>query len=869
MLGEAEAIAGSRWFTLAAMIVAAFFLFTGEKGQKQGKRQKQQKQKEESGRDEKIRMSDRRRQTKRSVDVKRTVRITVGILIYVLFAGMGYMNINILHEQEQYASRLNGCSGTISGTIYEIKETENRQQVFIKIVDARGMSGEEWTGFHENMKLLVYVEKGITLYPGQEAVFAGRFEQPEHAGNPGAFDAYRYYRSQGIFLILSDAELQKTGKQYSHIRAGLRKLRKRISDVIGNLYGEEDASVIRAMLLGERQGMDGDVKRMYQLNGIAHILAISALHIAIIGMTLYRRMRKWGVSYWSAGIGCSILVILYGQMTGLAGSTMRAIIMMGLLLFGKAIGRSVDLLTSTGIAGVWMSVINPYVVLDAGFQLSFAAITGIAVIVPVLQRVFSKRGSADLINKLGAGTVLQHIFGAGEKIRQSLTVSMATFLATLPVIVYYYYQFPLYGILLNLIVVPCVSVVLTGGIGTVICGCMSLQAAGWLTIPVKGILWLYEMLCQGMEQLPGACINIGHIPVKLVVGYYIALLISLYFMTRMRADRGNRTEGKQTQKIVKKSKWQVRRNQAVEEKCDQQTIKERKHRKIRYGIAEIFVVLIFCIYARSVLDHSFTVAFLDVGQGDGILIRTEQGTNIMIDCGSSDNKKVGEYVLLPALRYYGMAELDYVFITHGDKDHISGLQELYELEHTGIRIRNLVVAEYGDRERLLELINQAEQHGTEVLYMDAGSIFSEPEAGASGIFRIACIYPGESDVHTDANEASLVLQASVGSFRLLFTGDAGETAEQQMTETGRLDAVDVLKTGHHGSRYATSESFLQYIKPQYAVISCGKKNRYGHPHKETLERLQAAGAEVYRTDSSGAVILQIRAGKIMLHGYGG
>lgn len=847
MLGEAEAIAGSRWFTLAAMIVAAFFLFTGEKGQKQGKRQKQQKQKEESGWDEKIRMSDRRRQTKRSVDVKRTVRITVGILIYVLFAGMGYMNIDILHEQEQYASRLNGCSGTISGTIYEIKETENRQQVFIKIVDARGMSGEEWTGFHENMKLLVYVEKGITLYPGQEAVFAGRFEQPEHAGNPGAFDAYRYYRSQGVFLTLSDAELQKTGKQYSHIRAGLRKLRKRISDVIGNLYGEEDASVIRAMLLGERQGMDGDVKRMYQLNGIAHILAISALHIAIIGMTLYRRMRKWGVSYWSAGIGCSILVILYGQMTGLAGSTMRAIIMMGLLLFGKAIGRSVDLLTSTGIAGVWMAVINPYIVLDAGFQLSFAAITGIAVIVPVLQRVFSKRG----------------------KIRQSLTVSMATFLATLPVIVYYYYQFPLYGILLNLIVVPCVSVVLTGGIGTVICGCMSLQVAGWLTIPVKGILWLYEMLCQGMEQLPGAYINIGHIPVKLVVGYYIALLVFLYFMTRIRVDRENSTEIKQDQKIVKKSKWQVRRNQAVGEKCDQQTIKERKHRKIRYGIAEILVILLFCMYAESVLDRSFTVAFLDVGQGDGILIRTEQGTNIMIDGGSSDNKKVGEYVLLPALRYYGMAELDYVFITHGDKDHISGLKELYELEHTGIRIRNLVVAEYGDREGLRKLIDLAEQHGTEILYMDVGDIFSEPEAGASGGFRLSCIYPGESDVHADANEASLVLKASVGSFHLLFTGDAGETAEQQMTETGRLDAVDVLKTGHHGSRYATSESFLQYIKPQYAVISCGKKNRYGHPHKETLERLQAAGAEVYRTDSSGAVILRIRAGKIMLHGYGG
>lgn len=548
---------------------------------------------------------------------------------------------------------------------------------------------------------------------------------------------------------------------------------------------------------------------------------------------------------------------------------MRAIIMMGLLLFGKAIGRSVDLLTSTGIAGVWMAVINPYVVLDAGFQLSFAAVTGLAVIVPVLQRVFSKRESADLINKLGAGTVLQHIFGAGEKIRQSLTVSMATFLATLPVIVYYYYQFPLYGILLNLIVVPCVSIVLTGGIGTVICGCISLQAAGWLTIPVKGILWLYEMLCQGMERLPGAYINIGHIPVKLVVVYYIALLLGLYFMVEVRTDRDSSSDSTQSQKTVRKIKCRIRRKQTAWKDCNQQTIKEWKHRKIRYGVAGMLVMLAFGMYAGCTLDRPFTVAFLDVGQGDGILIRTEQGTNIMIDCGSSDNKKVGEYVLLPALRYYGMAELDYVFITHGDKDHISGLQELYELEHTGIRIRNLVVAEYGDREGLLELINQAEQHGTEVLYMDAGSIFSEPEAGASGIFRIACIYPGESDVHTDANEASLVLQASVGSFHLLFTGDAGETAEQQMTETGRLDAVNVLKTGHHGSRYATSESFLQYIKPQYAVISCGKKNRYGHPHKETLERLQAAGAEVYRTDSSGAVILQIRAGKIMLHGYGG
>lgn len=594
-----------------------------------------------------------------------------------------------------------------------------------------------------------------------------------------------------------------------------------------------------------------------------------------------------------------IVVVFYGIMTGLSGSTSRAVIMMGLVMIGKAKGRSADLLTSAGIASIGMAVWNPYVIRDAGFQLSFAAVAGLAVIHPVYVQTFGKNG----------------------KLRQAFGVSLSSSLATLPICVFYYYQFPLYGILLNLLVVPLVSCLLMSALVTAGCGIISIKAAELAGIPAHFILILYERLCGLSEKIPFSSINVGHISVRMVLVYYLGLGVVLFILRCYAGEKNssqstdeNNSAGEEVNKSMRKS---LGRDLT-------KPVRKKSGRCGRYLYGIILVILLTALYEYANLDRSFVTVFLDVGQGDGILIRTEQGTSILIDGGSTSNQRVGEYVLLPAIRYYGMSELDYVFVTHGDADHISGIEYLLNAEHIGVRIRNLVLAKYGDRQGLANIETLAKEKNINVVYMEAGDKIQEKQNPDMAGLTLECLYPSGSTLEAkqvvereadsiaeakqvaereasgitddkkiaigldnaitanvpgeeatgsglNANDLSMVLLAKYDGRKILFTGDAGSMVEKRLIleKSILLSEIDALKVGHHGSHSASSKGFLQTTKPQYAIISCGKKNRYGHPHEETLMQLQTIGARVYRTDQCGAIILHIQSGKIMLHGYGG
>ena len=608
-----------------------------------------------------------------------------------------------------------------------------------------------------------------------------------------------------------------------------------------------------------------------------------------------------------------IVVVFYGIMTGLSGSTSRAVIMMGLVMIGKAKGRSADLLTSAGIASIGMAVWNPYVIWDAGFQLSFAAVAGLAVIHPVYVQTFGKKG----------------------KLRQAFGVSLSSSLATLPICVFYYYQFPLYGILLNLLVVPLVSCLLMSALVTAGCGIISIKAAELAGIPAHFILILYERLCGLSEKIPFSSINVGHISVRMVLVYYLGLGVVLFILRCYAGEKNssqstdeNNSAGEEVNKSMRKS---LGRDLT-------KPVRKKSGRCGRYLYGIILVILLTALYEYANLDRSFVTVFLDVGQGDGILIRTEQGTSILIDGGSTSNQRVGEYVLLPAIRYYGMSELDYVFVTHGDADHISGIEYLLNAEHIGVRIRNLVLAKYGDRQGLANIETLAKEKNINVVYMEAGDKIQEKQNPDMAGLTLECLYPSGSTLEAkqvvereadsiaeakqvaereadsiaeakqvaereasgitddkkiaigldnaitanvpgeeatgsglDANDLSMVLLAKYDGRKILFTGDAGSMVEKRLIleKSILLSEIDALKVGHHGSHSASSKGFLQTTKPQYAIISCGKKNHYGHPHEETLMQLQTIGARVYRTDQCGAIILHIQSGKIMLHGYGG
>lgn len=980
LFGETGAIAGSRWCIWAAIIFAALFVMhryemivhTNDRVKKFSPKSfciklKQEPEKAcmrvkpeadednvmiKSGQEndhmqgngeienDHIKLNTGYKYRRRRIDCVHKWRNTVFVWLIFVFVGIaGYCNMSSLRTQENFAKIAAGASCKVSGIIYDRQETTTgwviqirAKKVVINVAEETKVAEEakvaeetkvaektkeiEEVGnqlaYSGQMKIVAYMSTSEKPILGQDVVLSGVAALPEHATNPGGFDAADYYKAKKIFMFLKDTSYVETGVKKSELLNTLQGIKERVASVYDQTFEPKAASVLSAMVLGDKRGLDRDTRNMYQLNGIAHILAISGLHIAILGMTLFEWLRKRTGSYRISGCVAMIVVVFYGIMTGLSGSTSRAVIMMGLVMIGKAKGRSADLLTSAGIASIGMAVWNPYVIRDAGFQLSFAAVAGLAVIHPVYVQTFGKKG----------------------KLRQAFGVSLSSSLATLPICVFYYYQFPLYGILLNLLVVPLVSCLLMSALVTAGCGIISIKAAELAGIPAHFILILYERLCGLSEKIPFSSINVGHISVRMVLVYYLGLGVVLFILRCYAGEKNssqstdeNNSAGEEVNKSMRKS---LGRDLT-------KPVRKKSGRCGRYLYGIILVILLTALYEYANLDRSFVTVFLDVGQGDGILIRTEQGTSILIDGGSTSNQRVGEYVLLPAIRYYGMSELDYVFVTHGDADHISGIEYLLNAEHIGVRIRNLVLAKYGDRQGLANIETLAKEKNINVIYMEAGDKIREKLNSDMAGLTLECLYPSgktleakqvvkrESDSIAeakqvaereadsiaeakqvaereaaditddkkiaiglgnaitanvledevtgsgpDANDLSIVLLAKYDGRKILFTGDAGSMVEKRLIleKNLLLSETDVLKVGHHGSRSASSEGFLQTIKPQYAIISCGKKNHYGHPHEETLMQLQTIGARVYRTDQCGAIILHIQSGKIMLHGYG-
>jgi len=266
---------------------------------------------------------------------------------------------------------------------------------------------------------------------------------------------------------------------------------------------------------------------------------------------------------------------------------------------------------------------------------------------------------------------------------------------------------------------------------------------------------------------------------------------------------------------------------------------------------------------------------LDVGQGDGIVIRNDNGRIYLYDCGSSDVSMVGKYRLLPFLRYKGYGKIQGIFISHMDKDHTNGILELLQrAKEENMKISYLFLPEsvkyiMEDIKKVTEMEELANQNGTQVKYLEQGDVVTD------GKLKFCCLYPGETEGvnlnKDERNNKSQVLFVEYKDFSMLLTGDVEKEGEneilQYVKQNGGKLKCDVLKVAHHGSSGSSSVDFLEYINPDLSLISCGEGNSYGHPHKETLERLENAGSRILSTKESGQLTLKIRKKKVEVVEY--
>ena len=296
-----------------------------------------------------------------------------------------------------------------------------------------------------------------------------------------------------------------------------------------------------------------------------------------------------------------------------------------------------------------------------------------------------------------------------------------------------------------------------------------------------------------------------------------------------------------------------------------QTVAQRYRKRFVLLIAVAGVLT--SVLALDLGGRQLAITFLDVGQGDCIVIETPNGTAILVDGGSTSESKVGEYRIMPYLEWAGIDRLDYVVLTHLDEDHTNGVEELLE---AGFPIGTVLIsAAATDVDEVEELCTIVDENKLKMVEI------SRRDKIICGKVEIECMYPDGSSTPASENEASVVLRLSYGRYSCLLTGDIegrGEAAmEDYLRETFPAGGskVTLLKVAHHGSKYSTPESLLKASAPVAAVISCGVDNSYGHPHEELLGRLEDAGCEIYCTAECGAVLVRTDGVRWSIVGYRG
>ena len=790
-------------------------------------------------------------------EIKRQSRVRMSVMVLLLFSCFLCGSYRMHEENEKRKAILSEVEKAqeikLWGRVDWVKETQYGYALTLSQTELLVQGAGEPHKTLEGMKLYAYVADVGQVMPGDWLEAEGVIRDFKQARNPGEFDSLSYYRSLGFHSAIDITEMIFVREAIIPVYRYLIGLREGFQKAFEQICTPEANGIYQAMLLGEKSELNEEIKELYSEGGISHILAISGLHIAVIGMGLYRFLRRFG-GFRFSGLVAGAVLTLYVMLTGSAVSACRAGIMFVIQLVSYVCRRSYDMLSAAALALLFILWDNPMYLFHSGCQLSFGAVFAIGMMYPLLAEI----------------TQAKHF--VYKAFLSSISVSFVTF----PILAWNFYEISPYSILLNLIVIPCMTLVMLSGILGGLAGLGQMYLTGlwegrypdlWNAViqelgnAASSDLWagrffialgqkileLYEWLCESIRLLPGSRVVTGKPELWVIAVYYVLLVAGMLFL---RWKVLGEADGRVT-------------DIGLGDGCGNKAKTSGRWRACRDMLALMGALAMLTAFLCLRIRTGITVSFIDVSQGDGIYIETPERMRILVDGGSTDKKNLYDNTLLPFLKSQGVSRLDFAIVSHPDEDHVSGLKEL--LREGRIEVEELVMPKISvdmQDEAYLELVALAKQSGANVRFVSQG------DAMRCGELQLTCLYPYEG-LHTDdRNEYSTVLEVSYEEFDMLLTGDIGERAEQYIAKYLREadKTYEVLKVAHHGSKNSSSEEFLEAVSPQIAVISCGMNNRYGHPHENVIERLDKHGYEIMRTDLHGSVIIEFGK-ELRVYGY--
>ena len=670
--------------------------------------------------------------------------------------------------------------------VYRIEKTTRTVIYLKKAILIRSGSTKNYP--IRNIKCTGKEEKINSLREGMHVRLEGMLVLPELPRNPGQFNRRIYESGKKIDFYLENPTVLEVKEQRSGVREVVEIWKTEMMNRCEKIYPDEEAGILEAMLFGEKSELSGDIKELYQAAGISHVLVISGLHISLLALAVAGILRRLGfpMPVW---VILSVGVLAgYGILIGQPTTAVRALLMFFVLQGARLLGRSYDLLSALAFAGILMLLDNPDLILDGGCRLSFCAVIGVGWYVSEKNKIFRSIGEKEKRKNRGKG-------GKGSSagaILENIRAGWYLWLFTLPVMLDTFYQVSVVGILWNLVAIPLLPVIIaSGGLGVVLAG-WNIFLGSLAGSPAYGMLQLYQEIGNISEKLPVGMWTPGQPSKPVIAGYYLVIFLLV---------------------LVEK-----------------QLIKREKRWKIFPGMELCSMLLLLLLMAHPWQQRE-KITFLDVGQGDASLLQSG-GQTLLLDGGSTSQKNVGTYVILPYIKQQGISCLEAVVLTHTDQDHINGVTEVLEEGKKGwLTVKNLMYPYWMEgTEQGKQLKKLAEEAGASCRKIRAGDRLTLGKAEA------VVLYPKEQEKIEEPNAGSLVLFWKWEGVQAMFTGDLPEEKERELLQN--LPACEILQVGHHGSATSTCREFLEQVQPSLAVISCAMKNRYGHPSPDTVDRLK-------------------------------
>lgn len=655
----------------------------------------------------------------------------------------------------------------------------------------------EYLFVSDKFKVLVRgSESDDKLASGCIVILKSKLIVPDKPTNPGGFDYRKYLMGKGVayytYAELSDIEIIDT--EPGNLRAWGAKVRCDISNTLENYMSADKRALVMAIMTGDAGDIGRETKNIIQLAGLSHLMAVSGSHVFVFLFPFKKAFRNRYMNIWVRNVLLIFPLICFLFISDVTPSVLRSVMSVIFSIIALLLKRKNDSLNTLGLIGSYQLIRNPYVIYDAGFLLSYGSVFSIIILFPALVRYLKSKGiyKGDYTGGgSGRGT------GAYEKSKivalniDGLLTGVAVNIGILPVIASMFNRLNFIGVLLTCLASPIASCILISGYLLYI---SSKAGLGFLSMLLSYFITFVIFLLERILQLATALPSF--LTGLVVPSYGIPVYFCYYLVLTV---------------II---------------------LKARIKRVYLVRVLLLVLSVQFILY-RPVSE----VVFYDVGQGNCIYIESKYGTRGLIDSGEGFTK-VSELLLKR-----GVSELDFIVVSHGHLDHIGGMYDIVDT----FKIKYIFVPDNYSDEEIMVFSEYAERKGIKVIKV-TGSTYYRPDKALSA--ELLFYFDKNS-----LNNSSLMVKLNLEQLKILIASDIEKEAESYYVNADKVFDCDILQVPHHGSDTSSTPAFLEKADPETAVICVGRKNKFGHPNKTVLERLNEC--DIYRTDNDGAVIIRI------------